>query len=778
MLAGAALLTAGLGVAATRIEFRTGQDTMVSPSAQVFQENLRYQAAFGGEAMIVLFSGDVTRLVSPENRRRLEAMEQDLRRTGMFHAVIGPATVLRYAVAQVPVAPALVAGAVERGVDPAFRQALAADAARLARVGEQSLDNPAFVAFLLFGPDGKLRPSMRDVFPDVNHALMVVRLRGNASIDEQARAAGVVRRVVDRYPIPGVGALAAGSPALLEEINDSLKGDMTVLGAGAVVVMVAILAGVFRVRSRLLPLAAVALGIAWAFGVLALADVPLTMVTISGLPIFIGLGVDFAVQMQNRLEEELARGAALEDAISTTMRFMVPPLGVSMVAVVAGMASLRLSPVPMIRDFGVMLTVGVVALVCTAVVVVPALVYRRERHRPGPPGERMTMRALERAVRRLVALPVRAVIPLAAVSLAAAGAGLALEERIPIETDAERWVDQSGPAIRGLEALRAATRFSGDVGIMVEATDVTDDAVLGWMQRFAETELSRHPALVSVGSIAALANAVHGGVPTRSDVETLLAIAPPDVERTLVSADRTRANLAFPIGRVSLDEQERLLDALRADLAGELAPPPGVRVTPAGLSVLAIELVNGLESRRRAMSLAALGLVGVWLAVRYRSFARAVAPLVPVIVALGLATMVVYALGIELTPMTTVVGPLVIAVATEFSVLIEARYAEEREAGRVPLDAVDAGLPRIGRAFVVSGLTVVGGFGVLALSPTPLLREFGVIVATDVLIALASALVLLPPLLVWSDGRARSPARARPVTRLPLAGGTVGKGEP
>jgi hypothetical protein len=54
---------------------------------------------------------------------------------------------------------------------------------------------------------------------------------------------------------------------------------------------------------------------------------------------------------------------------------------------------------------------------------------------------------------------------------------------------------------------------------------------------------------------------------------------------------------------------------------------------------------------------------------------------------------------------------------------------------------------RIGRASLASGLTLLGGFVVLALSPMPLLVDFGVVVAIDVALALASVLVVLPPLL-------------------------------
>jgi hypothetical protein len=135
-----------------------------------------------------------------------------------------------------------------------------------------------------------------------------------------------------------------------------------------------------------------------------------------------------------------------------------------------------------------------------------------------------------------------------------------------------------------------------------------------------------------------------------------------------------------------------------------------------------------------------------------------------VAVAVSLSSLAVAVLGIELTPLTTVAGPLVIAVGTEFSVLVLFRYREERERGHDPAGAMREGVPRIGRAFIASGLTLVGGFGVLALSPMPLLRDFGVVVALAVLITLASTLAVLPPLLAWADGHdrlgIRSPAGA------------------
>lgn len=54
---------------------------------------------------------------------------------------------------------------------------------------------------------------------------------------------------------------------------------------------------------------------------------------------------------------------------------------------------------------------------------------------------------------------------------------------------------------------------------------------------------------------------------------------------------------------------------------------------------------------------------------------------------------------------------------------------------------------------MLSALTTVVGIGVIASSSLPILRDFGIVVATNVIVALLSALVVLPPILIWADER-------------------------
>ena len=145
--------------------------------------------------------------------------------------------------------------------------------------------------------------------------------------------------------------------------------------------------------------------------------------------------------------------------------------------------------------------------------------------------------------------------------------------------------------------------------------------------------------------------------------------------------------------------------------------------------------------------------VFLFLAVRLRSVIRALLSLVPVAIAVGAASLVAWIAGFNLSPMTAVGGPLVIATCTEFTSLILLRFVEERARGIEPQEAVDVVAGRTGRAFIVSGLTAIAGVAVLSFSTLPLLRDFGRVVAMNVTVALLSALVVLPPLLVWAERR-------------------------
>jgi predicted RND superfamily exporter protein len=136
----------------------------------------------------------------------------------------------------------------------------------------------------------------------------------------------------------------------------------------------------------------------------------------------------------------------------------------------------------------------------------------------------------------------------------------------------------------------------------------------------------------------------------------------------------------------------------------------------------------------------------------YRSARRALVPLIPIVFATGWSALVLFATGIPLNPLSATLGTLVIAIATEFSVILSARFHEERAGGGSVGEALRRAYARTGPAVIASGITAIAGFAVLVVSDIRMLRDFGIVTVLDLAVALAGVLVVLPAALVWAEG--------------------------
>jgi predicted RND superfamily exporter protein len=126
-------------------------------------------------------------------------------------------------------------------------------------------------------------------------------------------------------------------------------------------------------------------------------------------------------------------------------------------------------------------------------------------------------------------------------------------------------------------------------------------------------------------------------------------------------------------------------------------------------------------------------------------------PLIPVILATGWSALVLWLTRIPLNPMSAALGALTIAIATEFSVILSARFNEERESGLGVVDALRGAYSRTGPAVLASAITVTAGFAVLIASDVPMLRDFGFVTVIDLAVALLGVMVALPAALVWTE---------------------------
>jgi predicted RND superfamily exporter protein len=446
----------------------------------------------------------------------------------------------------------------------------------------------------------------------------------------------------------------------------------------------------------------------------------------------------------------------------------------------------------MVRSFGLLLVLGVaVAFGLALTAGMAALALRRAEGRTpaaapasrpawGGRGRAWLASARSRgallgeraraAARSALAVSIASPARVLAVGLALAACGWAAGTQTETVSDIRELVPPDLQEVRDLNELQEVTGVSGELDVLVRSDDLTDPELIAWMAGFKERVLERGgfagdfpscrdadicpgPALSDFISDAQL------GV-TRTQVEALLDALPAYDLQAVVSRDQETgevgdvANVAFGIRVMSLDRQQELIDGIRAEVdpPGASAPlPEGASARLAGLPVLAAESATDLERSRYWLTLAGLLAVALALLAVYRDPRRALVPLVPIVLATGWSSLVIAAMEIPVNPMTAALGALVIAIATEFSVILSSRYHEERTAGRSVGEALRRAYARTGAAVTASGATAIAGFAALVASDIRMLRDFGLVTVVDLSVALLGVLLVLPAALVWAE---------------------------
>jgi uncharacterized protein len=848
-----ALLALGGAALALRLEPSAATETLVDRGSDSFQETERFKQDFGDEAVLVLVRGKLANTVLTDDLGRLLSLEgclggnirpADLRRELARHrrdprrglppvcgeiaelkpakVVFGPATFINTSVNEIigeigrrtqanqrqaeRAAAAARRLSKRRGDPPAEQQRLAeaafsavsaqlvqqmiADGLRYGLAGIPRIDDPAFVARLVFGTTTDTPKSrFAYLFPSSNSAMVTIRLRPDLSDTDRRRAIGLIRTATEErifQPRRGGEYIVTGVPVVSEGLAEAVQDAIFVLLGAALLVMAATLALVFRSRLRLLPLLLALAAAAMTFGALYLVGGDLTMASIAVLPVLIGLAVDYAIQFQARFDEEAARGREAPDAATAAAAAGGPTILSAGIATAVGFLVLLLSPVPMVRGFGALLVVGIgLALACALCAGFAALARfsggrapapaAARRGRLGGVGARLAAYTHAASAREWLAgrawrtLGVALTRPrrVLAIGIAIAVVGLALDTQSEVVSDVRELVPQDLQELRDVNALQEETGVSGEIDVTVRADDITDEKVVAWMTRFQAGVLREHgyrpgkrctqernpPELCPALSLPDL----FGTSGTQQDqIRDLLDAVPPYFSQGVVTPDRKTANLAFGIRLMPLDRQQDVVE----DIKERLDPPEGVEASVVGLPVLAAEANAELASpwRRGLTLLAALaGVLLVLLLVR-RSLREAAVPLIPIALATGWSAGVLFLLGllpgsleVDLNPMSVTLGVLVVAISTEFSVLLSARYLQERRAGAGPARAIELTYASTGAAVLASGATAIAGFAALIVSDIRMLRDFGIVTVVDLTVSLLGVMIVLPAALMWAE---------------------------
>jgi predicted RND superfamily exporter protein len=853
-----ALALAATAVALVKLQPSTSADTLVDRSSSSYEATQKYRDLFGGDAIVIMAKGDLRHTVETSDLGRLLQLEGCLAgnvpKVGLkqlppvctrlanehpVKVVYGPGTFVNTAASEIlnglsqrkdqkaaeaqQAAAAARTLAAKRGYSKARQNQLATEAGQLVYAqfyrdilklalkygfaGMPALDNADFVDNLVFDSSrGSCVPKARFayLFPNCKAALIQVRLKPGLSDSQRAGAIKLVQQAVHESkfkPKNGATYVVSGVPVVAEALATEVQHATVVLLIAALVIMALTLTLVFRTRMRLLPLALALAAAGLTFGLLTLLGGSLTMASVAALPILIGLAVDYAIQFQSRFEEAASDAEPSQRAVMAA-GLGGPTIATAGLATATGFLVLLLSPIPMVRGFGVALIIGITfAFLLALTAGFAALVQWHDRAAPDdlpPTFPRLRERIAtlgssaplmvvtgfaRRAGRASLAAALSQPRRVLLIALAIAALGWVADTQTKVVSDVRDLVPANLTALKDANTLQNTTNVSGEIDVVVSAKDFTDPAVIGWMINFQKGALCAHGYQPASNCPGGSAPAGKPGAPelypalslpdlfrstdtrNQQQVRALLDAVPPYFSQAVLAPDRRTATLAFGIRLMPLEQQKRVID----DLRGRLKPPPGVSAGLAGLPVLAADANHELASTgRRALALVA-GLIAVFLVLLLirRRVRLAAVPLIPIALATGWSGALLFLLRIPLNPMSAALGALVIAISTEFSVLLSARYREEREAGWSPRMALERTYASTGAAVLASGTTAIAGFAALIASDIRMLRDFGIVTVVDLTVSLLGVMVVLPAALMWAEQHERFSLRNLRPRRLP-----------
>ncbi len=238
------------------------------------------------------------------------------------------------------------------------------------------------------------------------------------------------------------------------------------------------------------------------------------------------------------------------------------------------------------------------------------------------------------------------------------------------------------------------------------------------------------------------------------------------------SADAQAATLTVrPVGDLGDADANRSIKAIR-DIVEKLDKdkPEGLRVYVSGPAPLASDTLNAADESMVTLTVVTIIVIIVMLLVAYRSFTRAIIPLLGVLITLATARGVVsllvenHLIGISSFAMNMAVS-LVLGVATDYGVFYLGRFQEARRAGQASEAAYYTSVHSVAHVVLGSGIAISGACLCLSLTTLDYFRTLGPPCFVAMVIAVVAALTLGPALLTLGS---KVPWLSEPAKTSPL----------
>ena len=643
----------------------------------------------------------------------------------------------------------------------------------------------------------RLEQSERDLTPEEAAELETVSSQFrtySAEFQEQEQEdIAAVRAILDRHRNMAEIHLG-GVPMIASDMIDYVRNDIQVFGFGVALFLVTLLAVAFkRPRWVLIPMiicSAAAIGM---MGFLGFVDWRVTVVSSNFISLMLITALALTVHLIVRYLELQAQTPRSEQRVlvkETIGSKFLPSLYTALTTQVA-FASLIISGIRPVIDFGWMMVVGVGLAFVLCFLLFPAITVRLNPDKPVFRRHDLTAaftRSLARFIERsrirtllvyvlLVTLGIAGLFRLTVenrfIDYFKEGTeiyqGMVLIDRqlggtTPLELIIDP--DQSFQEMMAEESTAESVEYEEDPLYLDELSDDDSAGISGdsyWFNMFQLADADRVHAyleslpetgkVLSISTTMALITLLNGGEPLDNlSLAVMYRRLPDNIRDTLfapyMSEDGNQ--LRFTIRVIDSDpdlKRDELIERIRKDLVDKL----GLEESQVHLSGMLVLYNNVLQSlfRSQILTLAVVFLaIGTMLLILFRSWKLAAIGVVPTMVAATLILGTMGWLGIPLDIMTITIAAITIGIGVDNTIHYIHRVREEFALDGDYWGAVERSHGSVGRAIYYTSVTVALGFSILVLSNFIPTIYFGLLTGMAMLIALVANLTLLPLLIV------------------------------
>lgn len=515
--------------------------------------------------------------------------------------------------------------------------------------------------------------------------------------------------------------------------------------------------------------------------------------------LLIGLGVDYAIHLTSAYREKVGAGDTVDGSMSGAVKSVGIALALATVTTVIGFLTNIFSPVPALKDFGILAAVGIVVAFLLMLTFVPSIriiADRRAESKGALPVESLEShgdRLLPRIMERLAVLSEKAAIPTLIIAVVLGVAGFIGFTQLDTKFSFTDFLPDDSPYVETVDILDA--EFGGGFGeqtqVLVEASDTKE---IDW--EIHNALVDANTALADVADVSVISTP-QGAFANASSPVALLGqllqdpeTAPPELLAAAqtaglgpdlkVAADADVAALYQPLLNAAPDQASRLIyiedghvnallweitttageevKDLRAGLDEAFQPVNDLGADAIDLSqnIISDVVVSALIESQSASLFLTILVAGLVLIINFiiesRRWFLGVITIAPVALVVLWTYGLMYVSGIPFNPVTATLSALAIGIGVPFTIHITRRFQEDRRQVDDLDIAMRSTMKHTGGALAGSAFTTMAGFGVLMTSSLIPFRQMGQITVYAIGLALIASVLVLPSMLALWDG--------------------------